>query len=192
MKKIFIKLMGISLFLVFTSCMENEKVEPSILLGSNYKAVIAKLGEPANKGKNNEDNFLVYERNLDFKGYDYEIYFSKKEGYYYNENGEDDNERIDMIGGNFFIFPPEIDEILTFVGDRFLGGNINFEFIAVKEINKIGKDEFKTIAYTAENTNNLENIGKIYLTFFIKNDEVTNFELTSCNNDDFNKNLFKK
>ena len=66
-----------------------KKYEPSILLGSHYKSVKEKLGTPLKE----HENGLMYDGPIGKKGYDYDVYFSKDEGYFYDENGNRSEER---------------------------------------------------------------------------------------------------
>lgn len=163
----------------------SEKYEPSILLGSHYKSVKEKLGTPLKE----HENGLIYDGPIGKKAYDYDVYFSKDEGYFYNKDGTDDNKRIDLIRVNIDGFLLTEDETLELVNELFLNNTAEFKLLK-RNINK-EFNQFSLVTYTSENIGNLKDVGIIFLTLFTKNGEVESFDLTSCNNDELYKVLIK-
>lgn len=181
MKKILILLFIIlSLF----GC-NSEKYEPSILLGSHYKSVKEKLGTPLKEHKNG----LIYDGPIGEKGYDYDVYFSKTDGYFFDKNGRDVNERIDAIRVSIDGFLPNEEETIELANELFLDNTADFKLIK-RNINK-EFPEFSIVTYISDNLGNLKNVGTIFLIMFVKNGEVENFELSSCNNEDLYQVLIK-
>lgn len=181
MKKILILLfITLSLF----GC-NSEKYEPSILLGSHYKSVKEKLGIPLKE----HENGLIYDGPVGEKGYDYDVYFSKDEGYFYNKDGNDDNNRIDLIRVNIDGFLLSEDEALELANELFLNNTAKFKLLK-KNVNK-EFTQFSLVTYTSENIGNLKDVGIIFLTLFTKNGEVESFDLTSCNNEELYQVLIK-
>lgn len=171
------------LSLVLCSC--GEKYEPSILLGSHYKSVKAKLGTPVKEHKNG----LIYDGPIGKKGYDYDVYFSKDNGSFFNENGEEDNERIDLIRVNIDGFLLTEDESLELANELFLNNTAEFKLLK-RNVNK-EFPQFSIVTYTSENKGNLKDVGIIFLTLFTKDEEVESFDLTSCNDDELYKVLIR-
>lgn len=162
-----------------------EKYEPSILLGSHYKSIKEKLGTPLKE----HENGLIYDGPIGKKGYDYDVYFSKDEGYFYDENGNDNKERIDLIRINIYGFLLTEDEALELANELFLNNSANFKLIK-RNVNK-EFPQFSLVTYTAENTGGLKDVGIIFLRLFTKNGEVESFDLTSCNDSELYKVLIK-
>lgn len=180
MKKI---LFFIVLLFLFCSC--GEKYEPSILLGSHYKSVKEKLGTPLKE----HESGLIYDGPIGKKAYDYDVYFSKNEGYFYNEDGNINDERIDLIRVNIDGFLLTEDETLELANELFLNNTAKFKLLK-RNVNK-ESPQFSLVTYTSENVGNLKDVGIIFLTLFTKNGEVENFDLTSCNSDELYKVLIK-
>lgn len=162
-----------------------EKYEPSILLGSHYKAVISKLGKPYHES----DDGLIYKGPLGKIAYDYETFFSRNLGYFYNESGNDDNDRIDLIRVNIKGILPDENDGVKLANDVFLNGTAQFKL--VKNIPDENYPNFKNVIYTSKNIGNLEDVGDIILTLFMENELVKSLELTSCNNEKLYKVLIK-
>lgn len=170
----------------FFGCQKKVEYEPSILLGSHYQAVISKLGKPFQERKDG----LIYKGNLGKAAYDYETFFSRNLGYFFNEERKDDNDRIDLIKVNIKGFLPDEKNAVKLANDVFLNGTAQFE--KEKVIPDETYPEFKNVIYVSENIGKLDNVGRIVLTLFLKNDEVKSFELTSCNNEELYQVLIKK
>lgn len=173
------------IILLFSFCACGEKYEPSILLGSHYKSVKEKLGTPLKE----HEGGLIYDGPIGKKGYDYDVYFSKDDGYFFNEDGSENKERIDLIRVNIDGFLLTEDEALELANELFLNNTAEFKLLK-RNVNK-EFPQFSLVTYTSENAGNLKDVGIIFLTLFTKNGEVESFDLSSCNNDELYKVLIK-
>ncbi len=178
MKKI---LLFLILLFGLLGCGEKKpKYEPSILLGSHYMSVIEEWGKPDNKDYTSGLKYRI----IDEKSHDYEFYFSRDMGYYYNEDGNSDDDRIDLIdiipnkkilkGGKFFFV--DENKALSLVNSLFLNKSADF-----KLIRRTKYPEYERVIYESENLGNLKDVAKIIVFIDIKDGIVDFIELTSCN-----------